>query len=287
MRVLSIFFLLALLTIGTMGYSQNRVTTGSGFGKTIKASNNYVTKEMQVENFTELSLTGACKVIYKQQAGEPTMEIYTSDNLFDLLDMYVKDQTLCIGIKKNVRVSYKILEIRLSSETLNSIALTGSGEINLSNGLNTDNLNITVTGSGDFEGSNITCNDLTTYVNGSGEIEINSIDCSNLKATVSGSGVMTLNGVVTKGKTIASVTGSGDIFLSGSTDEAEYSISGSGDMDTTEYSAKQVTAKVSGSGNIKCYASDYLKVRTTGSGTVKYKGDPKLDFTKKGLYKLE
>ena len=50
--------------------------------------------------------------------------------------------------------------------------------------------------------------------------------------------------------------------------------------------AQNVSAEIAGSGDIECHATDNLKVRTAGSGSVGYKGDPKLDVPKRGYHKL-
>ena len=68
------------------------------------------------------------------------MEVYTSDNIVDLLDINVVNNTLNIKFKKGVSVSYNKLEIRVSSETLNNISVAGSGNVELANGLKTDHL---------------------------------------------------------------------------------------------------------------------------------------------------
>jgi hypothetical protein len=54
----------------------------------------------------------------------------------------------------------------------------------------------------------------------------------------------------------------------------------------TDFEDKRLSASVAGSGSIKCFATEFLKVRTSGSGSVGYKGNPELDYPKKGLYKL-
>ena len=60
----------------------------------------------------------------------------------------------------------------------------------------------------------------------------------------------------------------------------------SGDLFAENYEAQQVNASVAGSGDIKCFATQYLKARTSGSGRIGYKGNPELDYPKKSLYKL-
>lgn len=283
MKALTTFIAIALLAFSTTACSQQHTYRSGGFGsKTVKASKNYVTKDIKVNNFTKLSVAGSPDVTYTQKSGKPTVEVYTSDNIVDLLDIRVKDNTL---FKKNVSVSYNKLEVRVSAEKLNGIAVAGSGDVELKNGLKTDNLKISVAGSGDISGNNISCIDLDISIAGSGDINSSDITCNDLQVSVAGSGDMKLNNV-TANFTKASVAGSGTAILSGSTQEAEYSVAGSGDLFASDFVAKKASASVAGSGDIKCHATDFLKVRTSGSGSVGYKGNPELDYPKKGLYKL-
>lgn len=266
MKALTTFIAIALLAFSTTACSQQHTYRSGGFGsKTVKASKNYVTKDIKVDNFTKLSVAGSPDVTYTQKSGKPTVEVYTSDNIVDLLDIRVKDNTLYIGFKKNVSVSYNKLEVRVSAEKLNGIAVAGSGDVELKNGLKTDDIKISVAGSGDISGNNISCTDLDISIAGSGDMKLNN---------------------VTANFTRASVAGSGTAILSGSTQEAEYSVAGSGDLLASDFVAKKASASVAGSGDIKCHATDFLKVRTSGSGSVGYKGNPELDYPKKGLYKL-
>lgn len=286
MKKLTSLIAIALLAFSTTACSQQHTYRSGGFSnKTIKASKNYVTKKMKVEEFTGLSVAGSPDVTYTQKAGKPTVEVYTSDNIVDLLDIHVKNNTLYIGFKKNVSVSYDKLEVRVSSEKLNGISVAGSGDVELKNGLKTDNLKISVAGSGDIDGDNISCTDLDISIAGSGDIESSNVTCTNLKLSVAGSGDMKLANV-TANFTKASVAGSGTVVLKGNTQEAEYSVAGSGDLFASDFVAKRASASVAGSGDIKCHATDFLKVRTSGSGSVGYKGNPELDYPKKGLYKL-
>jgi hypothetical protein len=42
-------------------------------------------------------------------------------------------------------------------------------------------------------------------------------------------------------------------------------VAGSGDLLASDFVAKKASASVAGSGDIKCHATDFLKVRTSGS----------------------
>ncbi len=286
MKTLTSFITIALLAFSMTACSQQHTYRSGGLNsKTVKASKNYVTKNIKVDDFTKLSVTGSPDVLYTQKSGKPGVEVYTSDNIVDLLDIRVKDNTLYVGFKKNVSVSYDKLEVRVSSETLNGISVAGSGDVELKNGLKTDELNISVAGSGDISGDNIACTGLGISIAGSGDIDCSDIACDELKVSVAGSGDAKLHNVMTRFAK-SSVAGSGTIKLSGTTQEAEYNVAGSGDLFASDFVARKVSASVAGSGDIKCHATDFLKVRTSGSGSVGYKGNPELDYPKKGLYKL-
>lgn len=285
--------LTTLITIALMGFcttacsQQHNYSSGNIFGnKTVKASKNYVTKDIRIENFERISIAGSQDVTFKQRSGKPGVEVYTSDNIVDLLDIHVKDNTLVIGFKKNVSVSYDILEVRVTAPDLKGVSVAGSGNFTFANGLKTDgDLSISVAGSGDILGKDIRCNYMKASIAGSGDIKAETIHCNSLKGSVAGSGDMSVQ-EITSSAVEASIAGSGTILLSGTSKEASYSVSGSGDLFAEKLESQRVSTSIAGSGNIKCFATEYLKVRTSGSGSVGYKGDPELDIPKKGLYKL-
>jgi hypothetical protein len=51
-------------------------------------------------------------------------------------------------------------------------------------------------------------------------------------------------------------------------------ISGDGNIYTVGMPCQSATIRISGSGSISVYATDYLNVNITGSGDVRYKGSP-------------
>lgn len=253
--------------------------------KTIKESKNYVTKEINVENFTAINLQGSPTVTYTQQAGKPKVTVYTSDNIAEVLDIHTDDGTLYIRFKKGVNVSYKTLDIRVSSPRLEAVKLAGSGEIYLNDGLEAEDLQLSLAGSGDLNGKHIQCNQLKTSVAGSGDLHLTDVRCVQATASVAGSGDLSLRDLVCN-SVEASVAGSGDIVLSGTGDRAQYSVAGSGDLKASALKVQQAEASVAGSGDITCHATEQLKARTTGSGNIGYKGNPRLDIPRKGIYKL-
>lgn len=284
----SIFLLTTVLSACAQSYSHHFNSGNSWLGgKEVKASKNYVTKQIKVSDFDQIAVSGSLDVTYTQQSGKPKVEIYTSDNIVDLLDIYVKNGKLNLGFKKNVKMSYNKLEIRVTSEDLNAVNVAGSGYFKFTNGLKTDQLKMNVAGSGDITASNIQCSQVfTANVAGSGDIECKQLKAADMDISVAGSGDLKIeNALVTSAN--ASVAGSGTVKISGNADKANYSVAGSGDLYANDFKVQNISASVAGSGDIKCHAVEHLKARVSGSGTIGYKGDPELDYPeKKKVYKL-
>ena len=284
----SIFLLTTVLSACAQSYSHHFNSGNSWLGgKEVKASKNYVTKQIKVSDFDQIAVSGSLDVTYTQQSGKPKVEIYTSDNIVDLLDIYVKNGKLNLGFKKNVKVSYNKLEIRVTSEDLNTVNVAGSGDFKFTNGLKTDQLKMNVAGSGDITASTIQCSqEFTANVAGSGDIECKQLKAADMDISVAGSGDLKIeNALVTSAN--ASVAGSGTVKISGNADKANYSVAGSGDLYANDFKVQNISASVAGSGDIKCHAVEHLKARVSGSGTIGYKGDPELDYPeKKKVYKL-
>ena len=79
------------------------------------------------------------------------------------------------------------------------------------------------------------------------------------------------------------LSGSGDMDLAGSCGKLQVRVSGSGDVNAYELSAREVDAVVSGSADIKVTASEAIKARVSGSGDIHYRGNPeKIDSKTSG-----
>ncbi|MBB6127223.1 hypothetical protein HDF22_001329 [Mucilaginibacter lappiensis] len=76
------------------------------------------------------------------------------------------------------------------------------------------------------------------------------------------------------------ISGSGGIHLKGSTNEAEFRISGSGEINGRDLTAETLAATISGSGSISIIANKTVSARITGSGGVTYSGNATIADTK-------
>lgn len=256
--------------------------------KRVTASNNYVTKEYKLTDFNKISLAGSGNVYFTQRPGTPTVSVVTSDNIAELLEVYVENNTLTIKFKKGYSINNRgKLDFTIHAENLTSMGIAGSGDFKLMNGLTTDNLKLSVAGSGNMDCNNIQCQgDVKVSIAGSGDIEAHNLKCNAMEASVAGSGNVQITGIESQ-QVKASISGSGDFILQGNTRQASYSIAGSGDIDAQNLVAEDVNASSSGSGDITCHAKNSIKARKTGSGSIGYKGNPStVDIGKKDIYPI-
>ena len=265
---------------------EHTTSTGSNIKKHIKASNTYVTKEIRTANFTKIQLTGSAEITYEQRQGQPRVEVYTSDNVLEALDINVEGSALKIGFKKGYKISYNELKIKVQSPNIEGLYISGSGDVDLKPGIKTDHLVLSIAGSGDIDLHDLTATNLEITIAGSGDVEGNLVKCSALKSSIAGSGDIDLKNL-TAATVKASIAGSGEMEFMGTADTASYSIAGSGDIKARDLVVKHVEASTTGSGDIECHATEFLKIRTTGNGSVGYKGNPQLDLPRKNIYKLD
>lgn len=265
---------------------EHTTSTGGSIKKHVKASNTYVTKEIRTADFVKIQLTGSADVTYEQRQGKPHVEVYTSDNVLEALDVIVESNVLKIGFKKGYKISYNDLKIRVQSPNIEGVYISGSGDVDLKPGIKTNHIVLSIAGSGDIDFTDLTATDLEVTIAGSGDVEGKRVTCNALKSSIAGSGDIDLENLVA-GTVKASIAGSGEVELKGTSETATYSIAGSGDIKARGLVVKRVEATTTGSGDIECHATDFLKVRTTGSGSVGYKGNPQLDVPRKNIYKLD
>ncbi|PBJ15611.1 head GIN domain-containing protein [Flavobacterium sp. ACN6] len=110
-------------------------------------------------------------------------------------------------------------------------------------------------------------------LSGSGDIRTkNPIKSDNLSAKLSGSGNFDLD-IDSKNLDLA-LSGSGDVKLKGKADSFTSKISGSGNVNASNLKSKNVEANVSGSGNSIVNCETSLTGRVSGSGNIKYLGNP-------------
>lgn len=98
---------------------------------------------------------------------------------------------------------------------------------------------------------------------------------SLLGVDISGSSDVTVEGLVGSSFS-AAISGSGSIHASGSTDELAALVEGSGDLELFGLIAKTADVRITGSGGVQVHATEQLSASISGSGDIRYRGDPRL-----------
>jgi len=201
----------------------------------------------QVGSFESISLGISADLIISQgNSNSLTLEGSTDD--LNKIETYVSDGKLKIKNENNSWFGNDMNDVKIYVTVVNftGASVSGSGNITNSNNLKGDNINLSVSGSG--------------------EIKIY-IDCKSVDAHISGSGEIALTGNANALQ--LSISGSGEFnSLEMPTNTLEAHISGSG---AAKVNVKdEIDAHISGSGRIR-YSGNPLKIREkiSGSGSVK------------------
>lgn len=165
----------------------------------------------------------------------------------------------------------------VQSQSAVTVKLNGSGDISFSRELKTPDADIRLNGSGDIDCAVVTAEKVSCALNGSGDIDIKEVATVDLKTSLNGSGDLKLAKILAD-NVASSLNGSGDIELKGKCNVANYRVSTSGDISASGLESQEVSAEVAGSGWVSCYPLYSLTAKVTGSGKVKYKGDPVLNI---------
>jgi hypothetical protein len=98
------------------------------------------------------------------------------------------------------------------------------------------------------------------------------IENDSFKVTLDGSGK--INVAVVSGNVKACLLGSGVIRINGSTENFDCSVVGTGNIKAASLKAANVTAVVSGTGDVSTTSTKAIKGRISGAGNIAFAGEP-------------
>lgn len=238
MKKLGVLIGVALLSISCVGQ----------WGKTIKGNGKNVTIERNTGSYDGIAVSGWFNVdLIAGNEGDITLQ--GEENLLEYIITEVKDGKLIIKTEKgiNLKRSGWKSEIRITVpiESINSVSMSGSGDI--------------------VGKTTISADEFSTAMSGSGDITLD-VESNSLQASMSGSGDITLSGSTANFDT--TVSGSGDIeAFDLVADHVSATVSGSADIHVT--ANKSLMARVSGSGDISYKGNpEKLDTKTSGSGDI-------------------
>ncbi|NDV80454.1 head GIN domain-containing protein [Bacteroides sp. 51] len=232
--------LLTVLTTSSRCINNREVITGS---------KNYITRDYKVADFDKLNLGTVADVYYTQSADDSwTLQVYGPDNIVELVNVDVKDNTLIVNMKKK-GVKKANLKINISSPNLQHVRTHGVGNFNIKEKFETTNFTLRNEGVGGIKINDIMCTDLDIRSEGVGNV---SIKGQAEKASLITQGVGNIDADELKSDTVvATADGVGSISC---------------------YAKQSINAKVNGVGSISYKGNPADKqVRKNGIGSIKQK----------------
>lgn len=227
-----------ILSIFILGFLFSNLTSAQG-------------EVREVSSFSSISLR-ISGTVFLEQGSRQSLRIEAKSSALEEIITEVKDRTLSIRFKNSnyFRNSFNPgkVNIYITVPEINGLSVSGSGNIIAGNPIETVNLDLAISGSGDISLENLKAERVKTAISGSGDIYI-------------------------KGGGLA--------------DELAVAISGSGKAQMENFMAKNVEAKISGSGNCHINANTSLKAKIAGSGSIYYRGNPQLDASVAGSGRIK
>ncbi|MDB5122524.1 MAG: hypothetical protein JWP94_653 [Mucilaginibacter sp.] len=232
------------------------LTAGSqAFAKSYPAANTNISGvvDRHLSGFNAVNVAGPYDVYIKQGATE-SVKVEAPADMIDRVLTEVNGGVLKIYSKHNnwnwgfSWGHHRRIVVYVVAKELNSINISGSGDVSFKEGITANSLKLRITGSGDMTGR-VEVKTLESNITGSGDMRLSG-RAENSAVGVVGSGDFTARNLVTVNSSVR-VTGSGDAYVNAS-QRVDAAVSGSGDV---HYSgtAKSINSKKSGSGDISRY----------------------------------
>jgi hypothetical protein len=211
-------------------------------------TNRVVAEEQKrdVSPFSGISLR-ISGTVYIEQGSPQQVVIEAKPSTLEKIITEVKDEKLAIKFENHDNFWRNFnpgeIVIHITVPKIDDLGVSGSGDIVAKNGIKSENIVLSISGSGN--------------------IKLSDLKAEKVKASISGSGDIIIND-------------------GGVAENLSISIAGSGNVKAGGFEAKDVKVKVSGSGNSTVFATDNLDVRVAGSGDVYYSGTPSIDSSVAG-----
>lgn len=252
------YFLMSLMALVVMTMTScMHVKVGGkdwSFGKNGK--NDTPTQVHQVgqitsmSEFNNLSVAGPFNVIYEQGQTYTVLVKGTIEQL-EKMTIYVEDNGLCIDRRdsKWSANDFRGLQVFVTSPTIESLEIAGSGMITVPKALTVDDFGLEVAGSGSITLAQLTCADLKNEIAGSGKLTLGIVQANSVRNEIAGSGNIDMAGL--KCLNVKNeIAGSGNIILNNvNVDDVNSEIAGSGNI-TVRGNVKTHSEDIAGSGKV-------------------------------------
>ncbi len=214
-------------------------------GQRINGSGNVTTETRNVGEYEKVKLKGSMDIEFTQGPAQAAV-IEAEDNVIQYVRLEVQGDELVVDLKDHISLkTHKGITIKLTAPHVNELALSGSGNIRITNTLQNDDLvRLKLSGSGNIDGA-VNSPEVNASSAGSGNIKLSG-ETKDLDVSLAGSGNF-------EGADLHS-------------ENAEVTIAGSGNVDV--HASVKLEAKIAGSGDVRYKGNPSVSSKIAGSGSV-------------------
>ena len=208
----------------------------SGLNVRFTHSEPQAAEERALTGFERIELFGSLDVKY-QQADSFSVRVEAPVEVLKKVETSVDGNKLVVKMKGDGNfINFGVADSRnvtvyVTSPDFLGIMLKGSGDFECLRLLDTDNLEISLQGSGDISFDDVICDQVDVSLVGSGDVDVKNVKAQRSYINLVGSGDVKMN-FDNSGMVEANLTGSGDITLNGKVKRYNSHVRGSGDMNT-------------------------------------------------------
>jgi hypothetical protein len=282
----------------------------------VKGSGELTDKTYNITGFEGVDVSGGFDVNLVQGNSESVI-ISAQENLFEYITVKVENGVLKIKMEHNV-IQTKGLKAKIYLKSINSLAVSGGGDVSAETPLDVPELAINLSGGGDIV-TTLKTEELDCHISGGGDAEIggaianyrlnmsgggdiqSEIAAQTISCTISGGGDVKLNNSsaatladvnISGGGDLAmdvqadeikcSVSGGGNATLNGSAKNLEVAVNGGGDINARSFKTEKATFRANGGSDVHISATSELSGQISGGGDVYYSGNPVVNIDAKG-----
>ncbi|QOI97274.1 MAG: DUF2807 domain-containing protein [Flammeovirgaceae bacterium] len=227
-----------------------------------------------VPAFTKIGF-GVPGKAYVRQGNTQKVELEGTRDAIDKVEVRVEGNKLVIRSKEkwfnwNWTDTDRI-NAYITVKDIEGLSVSGSGDMIVENRIRCNALKLSVSGSGSLK-VETDAGDTEVNVSGSGDMIVRG-SLASFTGDISGSGKIEMNAAVS-GNAAFEISGSGKAVASGKSSGVDVDISGSGKVLAADLETSKCRVRISGSGSVEINVKDELDAKISGSGDVRYRGNP-------------
>lgn len=227
-----------------------------------------------VPTFTKIGF-GVPGKAYVRQGNTQKVELEGTRDALDRVEASVEGNKLVIRSKEkwfnwNWTDTDRI-NVYITVKEIDGLSVSGSGDMIVENRIQCKALKLNVSGSGSLK-VETDAGDTEANVSGSGDMIVRG-NLASFSSDISGSGKIEMNATVT-GMAAFEISGSGKAVATGKSSSVDVDISGSGKVLAADLETGKCRVRISGSGSVEINVKDELDAKISGSGDVRYRGNP-------------